>query len=118
MTTRKHLNIHRFVAIIYVELALLLCSLLYPQFALAERFSDETITYIPHPRVSSFNREQDGSWYGTTTDGRTFIQYPIHNDAGMHIERFEIDDYAHFIVEGEVVYSLALLSQKLSPHAQ
>jgi hypothetical protein len=69
---------------------------------------------LPHPHVAAFSRDSNNIWSGTTSDGKTFTQYPIPNNYGLRIERFVIDDYAHYIVEGKLVYSLQELSVSLA----
>lgn len=76
--------------------------------------TNENFHQVPHPVVSSFTRDGNGVWTGTTVDGKVFTQYPVPNAYGLRIERFEIDDYAHYVVEGDIIYSLQDLSVVLA----
>lgn len=77
-------------------------------------FTNANFAVLPHPEILSFSRNADGVWSGITVDGKTFNQYPVPNSYGLRIERFVIDDYTHFVVEGQIVYSLQDLSVVLA----
>jgi hypothetical protein len=94
---------------------LYLLIILTPSNALAVYFSRENWDTMPHPEVKSFTRDSEGRWSGTTIDGKTFTQYPILNEFNLRIERFEIDGYYHYVVEGEIMYTLQELSVSLAP---
>ncbi len=78
------------------------------------RFNNENWFSLPHPVVASFTMGPAGDWSGTTADGRTFLQYAIPNHYGIRVERFELDDHYHYIVEGEIVDSFTEFSQLLA----
>jgi hypothetical protein len=79
-----------------------------------ERFNDDNWFTLSHPQIAEFSLNPDGSWYGLTVNGTAFRQFPVPNDAGIRVMRFEMDDHAHYIVEGEVAYTLAELSVALA----
>ena len=67
-----------------------------------------------HPHVSAFTTLANGNSFGTTTTGSAFRQYTVPNDAGVHVQRFEIDTHYHYIVEGRIVNTLETLSAQLA----
>lgn len=78
------------------------------------RFDNTNWFTLPHPRVASFTINEDGSSYGTTENGIPFVQYNVPNDANIRIQRFEIEDHYHYVVEGEIVYTITELSARLA----
>ncbi len=77
-------------------------------------FTNENWETVLHPRVLSFTVLNDGSSYGVTETGIPFRQYPISSPYGMRIQRFEIQEHYHYIVDGKVVNSLTELSLLLA----
>lgn len=82
------------------------------------RFNNENWFTAEHPKVASFTIKDDGSSYGITEAGVTFVQYNVPNEAGIRIQRFEIEDHYHYIVEGEIVYTFEELSARLAQSYQ
>ena len=78
------------------------------------RFNNENWQISVQPVVASFTSNPDGSSYGLTTDGIPFKQYTVSEITGVKVQRFEIQDHYHFIVEGEIAYSLEVLSSILA----
>jgi hypothetical protein len=78
------------------------------------RFNNENWHTLPHPRVASFSVADDGSASGITEDGRLFSQYMVPNPYGIRVQRFEIEDHYHFIVEGEIADSFTEFSALLA----
>ncbi len=78
------------------------------------RFNNETWYTLPHPQVSTFMRHEDGSTTGYTEDGRHFYQYVVPNPYGIRVQRFEIEDHYHYIVEGEIIDSFTEFSTLLA----
>jgi len=78
------------------------------------RFTNANWESALHPKVASFTVAKDGSAYGMTETGIPFLQYNIPNHAGMRIQRFEIQDHYHYIINGKVAYTFAELSMRLS----
>ncbi len=78
------------------------------------RFDNENWFTLPHPMVASFIRHSDGSTSGMTENGIPFKQYRIQNELGIRVERFEIEDHYHYIVEGTIVESFQELSIALA----
>lgn len=95
-------------------------------------FAEETFTIIPspykpslfrfnndnwfttlHPRIASFTMNDDGDAYGYTDTGVSFVQYNVPNTTSIRVQRFEIQDHYHYIVDGEPVYTLSELSIRL-----
>jgi hypothetical protein len=106
---KVHMHVHTisiFVAIIWFFIS-------SPRISEAVYLTRENWDSVPHPVVVSFSRDTYGNWTGITKDGRIFRQYAIENQYGIRIERFEIDGYHHFVVEGEIMYSLSDLSRSL-----
>lgn len=103
----------RFAIILLALFSVFLCGLFYPNRVQATYFTEESFDVTLHPVVVSFFRDEEGIWHGTTDDDRTFLQYPVQNEYGLRIERFVIDDYSHYIVEGVVVHSLEELSKQM-----
>jgi hypothetical protein len=77
------------------------------------RFNNENWFTVPHPEVASFTIHDDGSAYGLTVTNVPFFQYNIPNTLGVRIQRFEIQDHYHYIIEGEIAYTSQQLSEKL-----
>ncbi len=80
----------------------------------AERFTNANWHVIPHPEVASFTMHADGSSDGMTVTGVPFTQYNVANDAGIRVQRFEIQDHYHYIVEGEIIETFEELSARLA----
>lgn len=78
------------------------------------RFNNTNWFTEAHPTIVSFTRKENGDWYGETETGIPFLQYNVPNNAGIRIQRFEIQDHYHYIVEGEIVYTLAEVSTHLA----
>lgn len=58
-----------------------------------------------HPVPETFIVTPDGEVFGTTTNGIPFYQTNVPNDADVRVQKFEIQDHYHFIVEGREVYT-------------
>ncbi len=69
------------------------------------RFNNENWNTIPHPLVRTFALLPNGSIKGETVSGIPFTQYTIMDKDGIRVQRFDIQDHHHFIVQGEVAYS-------------
>lgn len=80
----------------------------------SERFNNDNWDILPHPRVAEFTIRTDGSAYGLTENGISFVQYYVPNDLGIRVQRFEIQDHYHYIVEGTIANSLQELSAQLA----
>ncbi len=78
------------------------------------RFNNENWYALPHPKVAEFTVRDDGSAYGLTETGVSFIQYNVPNDVGIRVQRFEIEDHYHYIVDGEIANTLEELSMQLA----
>lgn len=78
------------------------------------RFNNENWFTNPHPKIASFTVRDDRSAYGLTETGIPFSQYNIPNDADILIQRFEMQDYSHYIVDGEIVSTITELSVQLT----
>ncbi len=78
------------------------------------RFDNENWFTEAHPKVSEFTVEKNGDAYGFTETGVYFRQFTVTNTLGIRIQRFEIQDHYHYIVEGVPVYSLEEFSSKLA----
>lgn len=78
------------------------------------RFNNDNWFTEDHPQIASFSMNDDGSAFGLTVTGVPFTQYNVPNTAGIRIQRFEIEDHYHYIVEGEIVYSMTELSAHLA----
>ncbi len=78
------------------------------------RFNNDNWYTIPHPKVLSFSVTVDGGASGVTEDGRLFRQYMVPNQYGIRVQRFEIEDHYHYIVEGEIIDSFAKFSALLA----
>lgn len=78
------------------------------------RFNNQNWFTLPHPKVAGFTVEHDGNAYGFTDTGVSFVQYNVANEYGIRIQRFEIQDHYHYIIDGEVAYTPQELSVKLA----
>ena len=67
-----------------------------------------------HPLIAQFTVLSNGNSFGTTTTGAKFSQYSVPNDVGIKVQRFEIQDHFHYIVEGRIVNTLETLSAQLA----
>ncbi len=78
------------------------------------RFNNENWYVLPHPKIAEFTVRDDGSAYGLTETGVSFIQYNVPNDVGIRVQRFEIQDHYHYIVEGNIIDTFEQLSAELA----
>ncbi len=85
------------------------------------RWNNENWLLYAQPRVNTFTIRDDGSAYGLTETGIPFVQFNIENALGIRIQRFEIEDHYHYVIDGEVIYTLkdfsAELAQAYEAHA-
>ncbi len=80
----------------------------------SNRFNNTNWSLLPHPRVASFSMSDDGSASGLTENGIVFVQYNVPNTYGIRVQRFEIQDHYHYIVEGEIADSFTEFSSLLA----
>ncbi len=78
------------------------------------RFNNENWFTTEHPRVMSFSINDDGSSNGLLETGVSFVQYNVPNDLGIRVQRFEIEDHYHYIIEGEIAYTFENFSAQLA----
>lgn len=78
------------------------------------RWDNENWFTLAHPIIYTFTMRDDGSSYGLTETGIPFTQNNIQNSIGARIQRFELQDHYHYIINGEVVYTLADFSAELA----
>jgi hypothetical protein len=78
------------------------------------RFNNENWFTMPHPKIISFTVHQDGSATGLTETGIVFNQYNVPNNTGIRIQKFEIQDHYHYVIDGEPVYALEEFSKRLA----
>ena len=78
------------------------------------RWDNENWFTLAHPIIYSFTIRGDGSSFGLTETGIPFKQYNIENSIGVRIQRFELQDHYHYIIDGEVVYTLEDFSTELA----
>ena len=78
------------------------------------RFNNENWFTLPHPKIATFTVNADGSAYGLTETNIPFSQYNIQNPYGIRIQRFEIEDHYHYIVDGRIAYTTEELSAELA----
>jgi hypothetical protein len=78
------------------------------------RFNNENWFTAPHPKIATFTVNEDGSAYGLTENSIPFSQYNIANSYGIRIQRFEMQDHYHYIVNGQIAYTPAELSIELA----
>ena len=67
------------------------------------RLTNENWHTLPHPQVASFAVHEDGSASGLTVNGIPFAQYNVPNEFGIRVQRFEIEDHYHYIVEDGII---------------
>ena len=67
-----------------------------------------------HPTVATFSVSEDGSAVGTTTNDIPFKLSNIPNEIGLRIQKFEIQDHFHFLIAGNVIYTLPEISANLA----
>ena len=78
------------------------------------RFNNENWFTSEHPKVMSFSINDDGSSTGLLETGVSFTQYNVPNDLGIRVQRFEIEDHYHYIIEGEIAYTFENFSAQLA----
>ncbi len=78
------------------------------------RFNNNNWYTLPHPKVASFSIREDGSMLGFTENGITFVQYNVQNTYNIRVQRFEIQDHYHYIVNGEIADTVHELSALLA----
>jgi hypothetical protein len=88
--------------------------LVQTSFASEVRFNSENWHTLPHPKVASFSVQSDGSAFGITENGISFTQYNVPNTLGIRVQRFEIQDHFHYIIDGVPVYTFSEFSAILA----
>ncbi len=83
-------------------------------YAEVTRFTNENWYTLPHPKVATISLTSDGTVTGLTENGIQFVQYKVPNELGIRVERFEIQDHYHYIVEGEIADTFEELSALLA----
>lgn len=83
-------------------------------FASEVRFNAGNWHTLPHPKVASFSVQSDGSAFGITENGISFSQFNVPNDLGIRVQRFEIQDHFHYIIDGVPVYTFSEFSAILA----
>ncbi len=78
------------------------------------RFNNTNWFTTPHPAVLTFSVESDGSANGTTTSNIPFSLKNIPNTVGLRIQKFIIQDHFHYIIAGNIVYTLPEISANLA----
>ena len=78
------------------------------------RFNNDNWYTLPHPKIAEFTITDDGNAFGLTETGISFVQFTIPNDVGIHVQRFEIQDHYHYVVDGNIVDSFEELSAQLA----
>ena len=78
------------------------------------RFDNQNWFTLAHPEVATFTMLADGSMHGSTVSGIPFEQYNVPNDLGIRVQRFEMQDHYHYIIEGKVAYTFEDFSAKLA----
>ena len=78
------------------------------------RFNNENWFTEIQPKFISLIMHEDGSASGMTETGVPFVQYNVQNDVGIRVQRFEIQDHYHYIIEGEIAYSIESFSAQLA----
>jgi hypothetical protein len=78
------------------------------------RWNNENWQTEEHPKVATFTMRADGSAYGITETGVPFTQDNVENAYGIRIQRFEIQDHYHYVIDGEIAYTTAELSARLA----
>lgn len=78
------------------------------------RFNNENWFTEPHPTIATFTVNEDGSAYGLTVGSIPFSQYNIPNAYGIRVQRFEMQDHYHYIVDGQIAYTTEELSVELA----
>lgn len=82
-------------------------------------YTHATWNSAEHPRIREMVIAENGTAYGTTTSGVPFTQYLVSDESDLRIQRFEIEGYYHYIVEGHVVQTqkeLSILLSQLRAH--
>jgi hypothetical protein len=98
----------------FVGVLLLPQSSVLGETSISERFNNDNWYTLPHPRVATFSVSEDGSVVGFTENGISFVQYNVPNVYGIRVQRFEIQDHYHYIVDGEIADTFTELSQLLA----
>ncbi len=78
------------------------------------RLNNENWFTVDHPDVASFRVHEDGSASGVTVDQIPFTLSNVASSDGIRVQRFEIQDHYHFIVEGEAIFTIDALSRRLA----
>ncbi len=78
------------------------------------RWNNENWFTESHPQVADFTVREDGSAYGTIETGVPFTQDNVENALGLRIQKFVLQDHHHYIINGEVIYSLEDFSIQLA----
>jgi len=115
----------KFILTTFVALLVAFSVLPYPATALESfttgtvfttatfRWDNDNWLRLPHPKVAEFTVRDDGSAFGFTETGIPFEQFNIPNAYNIRIQRFEIQEHYHYIVDGNVAYTTTELSMHL-----
>lgn len=77
-------------------------------------YSEEEWDTLPQPEIAFFTIHADGSASGMTVTGVPFTQLNVPNDFGVRVQKFEMGEHFHYIVEGIVVYTEDTLKTALA----
>jgi hypothetical protein len=69
------------------------------------RWNQENFFTLPQPEVVSINFDR-GVMTGQLADGSTFKQYTVFANDCLRVQKFELDDYSHYVVNGFIFYRL------------
>lgn len=56
------------------------------------------------PKIISFGVASNGTATGVLADGSYFTQSTIYQDGPIKIQKFVLEDYSHFVVNGLIMY--------------
>lgn len=74
------------------------------------RWNQKNFDKRPHPQVVSISFS-DGIMSGELADGSHFKQFTVYEDGGLKIQKFVLEDYSHFVINGKIIYKLGNLAE-------
>lgn len=69
------------------------------------RWNQENFFTLPQPEVVSISFDK-GTMTGQLADGSTFKQYTYFSNDCLRVQKFELEDYSHYVVNGFIFYRL------------
>ncbi len=84
---------------------IMLCATSYAQAYIPDVYTNDTFSTSRHDAPAWFYRDHLGVFYGATETGKLFRQFPITNELGVRLMRFEIDEAFFYITDRGIIWA-------------